>query len=109
MQDRGVQSFRSKFRAEKEQADTTAAIQPPPPLPRALKPAKSALTCNLTPAPEEAGGVVDTKRPRYSAIAEQLGFLNDDGTERLLAGQAARNVDRKHLPLGRQGSRRARP
>ena len=103
-EDPAVESFRAKFRAGGEPSDASRA---PPPAPPPLRPTKSALTCNLSASSEDPVVVMETKRPRYSAIAEQLGFLNDVGSERLLIGQAARTVDRLHQPLARQRSTRA--
>jgi hypothetical protein len=103
--DPGIESFRTRFRIggerpdpEKDPGMRQISQQP-------LLKIKSALTRNLHSLPDNVA-VTDTKRPRYSAIAEQLGFLNDEGSERLLLGQAARTVDRLHRPLERQKSRK---
>jgi hypothetical protein len=102
--DTGIERFQNRYRNERvlpdPEKDPQQQSQPP-----VLKPIKSALTRNLHSLPDNVA-VTDTKRPRYSAIAEQLGFLNDDGSERLLLGQAVRTVDRLHRPLERQKSRK---
>jgi hypothetical protein len=102
--DPGIERFQARYRNERERPDPEKDLQQhsQPPV---LKPIKSALTRNLNSLPDNVA-VTDTKRPRYSAIAEQLGFLNDDGSERLLLGQAVRTVDRVHRPLERQRSRK---
>ena len=103
--DPGIERFQARYRNERKRPDPEQGFQQQSQQP-VLKPIKSALTCNLHSLPDNVA-VTDTKRPRYSAIAEQLGFLNDDGSERLLLGQAVRTVDRLHRPLERQKSRKA--